>query len=309
MLSNRTLRLLGRQETRAAFTLPEILVVIGVIAVLIALLLPALAGALRTSDMAKSQNHMKQIASFMTLYSGDNRETVLPSQFDYTASAAAGYPVKVRANAPTNPYKGTWADIIWTVYKLNTLDTNAGGNYQADSPDKTVYDNVPNFDSNPLRSAAAVTRDIPNADGNPRPFGNGAREASYPGYFAANNFFNTNPGGPAAPQKWWTTGQIKAPDRSMYLVDSLAGETIEPLPVAPPPPIPSPVPASPTGPFDNTTLNANGIPTTLEVDFRYSGVCLMLFLDGHSRPVSSFKDLNDLEFGSQHIRVRNLDRN
>ena len=284
-----------------AFTLPEVLVVVGIIAVLIAVLLPALAGALRTTDMAKSKNNMKQTGNFMQLYSRDNREIIVPSQFDYTLSAAANYPVKVRSDAAlgANRYKGTWSDILWTVFKLNTLDTNAGGNYQFDSPDKAVYDNVPNYNENPFRSAAPNTRDVPGANSIPTPFGPGAQEASYPGFFAANNFFNTNPNGPAQPQKWWTTGQIKAPERSMYLVDSMAGETIEPVET---PPV--------SAPFNNTLdADANGYPDLLQVDFRYSGVCLMLFLDGHSAPQGPWKDLNDLEKGSKHLKVRDLDRN
>lgn len=287
------------------FTLVEILVVVGVIAVLIALLLPALAGALRTSYMAKSQSSLKQIASYMALYSGENRETILPSQFDDSGSAAAGYPVKVRSDAALGAlrYRGTWADILWTNYTLSPLafdttgpPTQLGMVYRFDSPDKVVYDTLTDYSDNPLRSSAPITRDMPPpSNGIPTPFGTGAHEASYDGYFAANNFFNTGPAPVAAgdpPQKWYTTGQIKAPERSMYLVDSLAGETIEPLPA----------------PFDAGNLNANGIPTTLEVDFRYSGVCLMMYLDGHNKPEGPWKDLPELQT-QRRIKVQNLDRN
>jgi hypothetical protein len=92
--------------------------------------------------------------------------------------------------------------------------------------------------------------------------------------------------------RWYSAGQIKAPERSMYLVDSMAGETIDPLP----------------GPFDTGNPNANGVPQTLEVDFRYSGVCLMLYLDGHNRPEGSWKDLADLQT-QRRIKVQNLDKN
>ncbi|MCI0677111.1 MAG: prepilin-type N-terminal cleavage/methylation domain-containing protein, partial [Phycisphaerales bacterium] len=65
------------------FTLPEVMVVMGVIAVLLAVLLPALSGSLRMGDMTKSLSRMKQIGTWMTLYSGDNRDHIVPSQFNY----------------------------------------------------------------------------------------------------------------------------------------------------------------------------------------------------------------------------------
>src|SRR5262249_50804745 len=161
-------------------------------------LLPALAGALRTSYMAKSQNNMKQIAQWMRLYSGDNREYIVPSQFDYSGSAATGYPVKVRSDATLGAlrYKGTWTDILWTVYKLNTIDDAAAQQvgaaakfYQFDSPDKAAYDGLKDLECQ-LRSAAANSHDFVGATGNgPTPFGNGAQESTLPGFFAANNFF------------------------------------------------------------------------------------------------------------------------
>ena len=119
----------------------------------------------------------------------------------------------------------------------------------------------------------------------------GARESTLPGFFAANNFFKTGPAPVNAgdpPQKWFVTGQIKAPERSMYLVDSVAGETIDPIP----------------GPFDNSVSPS----PTLEVDYRYSGVCLMLFLDGHSAPTGPWTDLNQLQ-GQRRIKVQRLDQN
>ena len=79
----------------------------------------------------------------------------------------------------------------------------------------------------------------------------------------------------------------------MYLVDSFAGEVIEDeLP---------PFCACCAGP-------SLGDPPPIEVDFRYSGACLMLFLDGHAAPVPAWKNLCNLERpGGRGIRVRDLD--
>jgi hypothetical protein len=74
----------------------------------------------------------------------------------------------------------------------------------------------------------------------------------------------------------------------MYLIDSYAGEVIEDDPA----------------PFQNDlTLD----PITLQVDFRYSGNCLMLFLDDHVATMGPWTTLDELERG-RPVRVRDLDR-
>lgn len=334
----------SRVSRHQGFTLPELLVVIGVIAVLIAVLLPALSSGLMTSKMAKSQNSLRQIALWTTDYSAEHRDAIVPSQFDYSA-VAANKNIKVRSNASLQStpwgdqrYKGTWADILWTLNGIGTsqsFETLDGQTsipdvtiYYYDTPEADMYDASPLGDmyeingmdnQNPFRAAAPNSRNYrPNCtDGTgPLPYGTGAREVNIAGFFAANNFFNSSPsappmpdpnGGPPIPTpangRWYVTGQIKAPERSMYLVDSLAGETIEPEPFA----------------FDGTPLwdcDGDGTPETgsMQVDFRYNGACLMMFLDGHNEPQSPWKELKDLEgcksgavsTAGRGIRVRNL---
>lgn len=299
---------------RDGFTLPELLVVTGVIALLIAVLLPALSSSLRMGDMAKSQNNLRQIATWMTLYSTENREHIVPSQFDYSASS---YPGKVRATidpddgSTSSPQlgarnQGTWTDILWTINEVGTVPTAGaeapGGvdhDYRYDSPDTWVYTNLDDDLENPFRAAAPNSGDF-YVGGSPgtgaKPFGTGAQEIGLPGYFAANDFFNARPNAPpdasgnAPPSigRWYVTGQIKSPERSMYVVDSFAGETIEPV----------------AGPYENDP----SIPVeTLEVDFRYNGVCLMLYMDGHSSPEGPWTDLVDLQ-SNRKIKVQDLDK-
>ena len=190
-----------------------------------------------------------------------------------------------------NRHEGTWSDILWTVFEGGVFpdavkDPGIGHNYRYDSPDGALYESkflvvdIPN----PLRSAVEI-KTYPDQGGPTSPCDLGPWDAAvgHPGFFAANNFFDAaNPGqnGPG----WVLTGQIKSPERSMYLVDSLIGETIDPV----------------DAPFDSAG-------PCLEVDFRYPGdVCLMLFLDGHAQTVSKFPDLVELQ-GKRQIRVQHLD--
>jgi prepilin-type N-terminal cleavage/methylation domain-containing protein len=73
-----------RQTPPAAFTLIELLVVIAIIAILAALLLPALARSKVQSNTAKSMSNMRQLGIGFTLYVGDNSETFPAGAVDAT---------------------------------------------------------------------------------------------------------------------------------------------------------------------------------------------------------------------------------
>ncbi len=69
---------MGRR--RGAFSLVELMVVIGIIAILIAMLLPALANAHRQAKMVACQSNMRQIGQAMLIYARENNGHLFPPE-------------------------------------------------------------------------------------------------------------------------------------------------------------------------------------------------------------------------------------
>jgi prepilin-type N-terminal cleavage/methylation domain-containing protein/prepilin-type processing-associated H-X9-DG protein len=118
------------RAVRKAFTLVELLVVIGIIALLVGILLPALGRAREQANTIKCASNLRQIGQAFAQYLTENQDTFPPSNF-YTGLQMGGAP---NPNAPSYGYTH-WSALINGTKKWQMasdyLNGNSSANYGA----------------------------------------------------------------------------------------------------------------------------------------------------------------------------------
>ncbi|MEI6192832.1 MAG: prepilin-type N-terminal cleavage/methylation domain-containing protein [Verrucomicrobiota bacterium] len=122
----------GRQAEMAGFTLIELLVVIAIIAILAAMLLPALSKSKEKAKAIRCNSNIRQVALAFTMYAGDNSDQLPPlNSGNYGAgTAVSGYwwfnilnnGKYITATATS----GSDANLIWRCPAVVDADISAG---------------------------------------------------------------------------------------------------------------------------------------------------------------------------------------
>ncbi|MGN6726475.1 MAG: prepilin-type N-terminal cleavage/methylation domain-containing protein [Tepidisphaeraceae bacterium] len=126
---------MNRKNTRNGFTLVELLVVIGIIALLISILLPALNKARGAAKTITCSAKLRQIGQLINVY----------------ASANKGYLPWGYANAPLGQYywsngkEWSWADTLTLLTNHRSMDTNPNYSWAGSKVGNMAYDYSPIF--------------------------------------------------------------------------------------------------------------------------------------------------------------------
>src|SRR5262249_18606562 len=107
---------------RRAFTLVELLVVIGIIAVLIGILLPALGRARGSAATIKCSSNLRTIGQGLAMYLAENKQT-FPAAYVYEG-------MQVSPNLQT-PSAATTGYIHWSSYLYGTKNKKDPGIFRA----------------------------------------------------------------------------------------------------------------------------------------------------------------------------------
>ena len=121
-----------------AFTLVELLVVIGIIAVLISILLPALNTARRQANAVRCLSNLRQVGNCIMLYARDYKGVVPLIR----GESNDGSP---EFNSGTDKGALYWTDWLMPYFNKNAVSTGSPTVAQFDAAQKTVFWGCPNW--------------------------------------------------------------------------------------------------------------------------------------------------------------------
>jgi prepilin-type N-terminal cleavage/methylation domain-containing protein/prepilin-type processing-associated H-X9-DG protein len=190
-----------RGRRRSGFTLVELLVVIGIIAILIAILMPALSRARRAAVEAQCQNNVRQWCMGLMMYCDENQGFIPVDGGDGSTSVKVGDVTAGTLNLHLAWYDSSlWWNAIPPMLKIDDYWTMQSQN------------RVPGPHSNSVFVCPMA------AEGNATPLdlANGVRTVD--GYFWLHGATLENPGG-------GSTGDITYPTYMCYVINSQLNST------------------------------------------------------------------------------------
>jgi prepilin-type N-terminal cleavage/methylation domain-containing protein len=189
---------------RKGFTLVELLVVIGIIAILVALLMPSLSKARAAARNSVCQNQLRQLCLAWRFYASDNREW-LPSSGQWQANAWHG--VGVNARFVAHYVKKGWTStspFVLTCPELDQTVANASPYFGGTYVYNNFWCNTSNYFSaaseRPLRLSAVrrASNKVVFYDG----VGFNGNNGYYAGYSFGDYYRNGRHGGRANTDVW-----------------------------------------------------------------------------------------------------------
>jgi prepilin-type processing-associated H-X9-DG protein/prepilin-type N-terminal cleavage/methylation domain-containing protein len=132
---------------RTGFTLVELLVVIGIIALLIGILMPALSRARAQAQSAKCLSNLRQIGQAMNMYSAESKTFIVPGSIQQINGTAL----------PAGRGEENWATML-VMMKYLTATTQLEGDGGGSPPGENAYQSEDSFGDSVFRCPSGANQ-------------------------------------------------------------------------------------------------------------------------------------------------------